>query len=302
MGWPLFILYGTAAVVFGACGRLRSDAVSPFSTIDFTPLQRRGLRSLLSEQKTFPIPAFSYHMIIIDKDVKLDDFESHLLRITMAHLQTATGAALSAGASPTLRDIRVENFQLGANLHRAFMGENRKTGQPEALIRCSFTGAVFLSIHGVTITAEMEEDDLQRREELDQIVENALFKKEILLHRFSSDSVLNVIEDLTVTIEEPSRQRQEIDALASSGGDYVRQITGVVLILTFIAFAAVLVIRHVLQGVRSSATLRTKGPAVGTCQDDDDSLDKGIETLGRTCYLDDDNTSQGSSRSSPVFL
>ena len=300
--WSLLVFCGTSAVGFGARERFRGDAWNPFSTINVAPLERRGLRSLLSEQKTFPIPVFSYHMTIIDRDVKLDDFESHLLRITMAHLQTATGAALSSGASPNLRDIQVNNFQLGANLHRAFMGENADTGEPEALVRCSFTGSVFLSIYGDATKAETEEVEFQQQEELDQIIERALSNKELLLQRFSADSVLNVIENLTVTVQEPNRQRQKIDASPSWGGEYVIQITGLVLVLTFIAFAAALVIRRVLPGARTSVTARAKKRAVGPCQDDDASLGKGIEALGRTCNVDDDNTSQGSSRSSPVFL
>mmetsp|Transcript_3833 Transcript_3833/g.7670 ORF Transcript_3833/g.7670 Transcript_3833/m.7670 type:complete len:329 (+) Transcript_3833:10-996(+) len=302
LAWSLLVLYGTSSVVSGARERLRNGAASPFSTMDVTPLERRSLRSLLREQKTFPIPVFSYHMTIVDRDVKLDDFESHLLRITMAHLQTATGAALSSGTSPTLRDIRVDNFHLGANLHRAFTGENLETGEPEALVRCSFTGSVYLSVYGDATTAETEEDGFQQQEELDQIIEGALSNKDLLLQRFSSDSVLNIIEDLTVSVEEPNRQRQKIDASPSWGSDYVIHITGVVLILTFAAFAAVLAIRRALRVLRSSVTARSKGRAVGPSQDDDASLGKEIEALGRTCNMDDDSTSQGSSRSSPVFL
>eukprot|EP00977_Amphora_coffeiformis_P014120 scaffold3856_cov169-Amphora_coffeaeformis.AAC.6 len=220
LAWSLLVLYCTSSVVSGARERLRNGAASPFSTMDVTPLERRSLRSLLREQKTFPIPVFSYHMTIVDRDVKLDDFESHLLRITMAHLQTATGAALSSGTSSTLRDIRVDNFHLGANLHRAFTGENLETGEPEALVRCSFTGSVYLSVYGDATTAETEEDGFQQQEELDQIIEGALSNKDLLLQRFSSDSVLNIIEDLTVSVEEPNRQRQKIDASPSWGSDY----------------------------------------------------------------------------------
>lgn len=308
----LFTICGTLVAPLRDGERLGLGATRLLSTRHglsvntFPERTRRQSRSLASEERELPVPTFSYRMTIIDKDLELDGFESHLIRITIAHLETALGAALSS--SSTLRDMRVDNLQLGANLHRAFTGENPETGEPEALVRCSFSGSVFLSAHGEARDAvPTVEQEGQQRSEVDQIIEGALSNSDLLFQRFAADANLKVVEELSVNIHGPNHKRHKIDSSPSAHGDSAIQLTGVVLALSFIAFLAVLVIRHALRSLPPSSAASSKSAKRRDsefCADDDTSLDKGIEALGRTTCekLDDDETSQGSSRSSPVFL
>lgn len=262
-------------------------------------------------QKTFPIPFFSYHMTIVDQDVVMDRFESHLVTITTAHLETALQGALST--SQTLRRVRVDDFVLDTrDVHRAFRGENSETGQPEALVRCSFTGSMDLSFHGL-ILPETEEEmgvdtNLQQQREINSIIHKALSNKQLLSHRFSVDSILSVIQDFKVhvsDVNEPKEAVLTLEASSSRGTTdaSISPVTGTTLLFTGAFVLGFLLARRMFH--RRSASFPSckrlddaKHGLDGESHLHDTSSSSGRP--GNTDVLDDD-ASQGSA-SLPVYV
>jgi hypothetical protein len=178
------------------------------------------------------LPRFALRMVIIDKDVNFDEFQSHLTAITTAHLRAALRVA--GHSSAVLQSIRIEDLRLHMTLHRAFSGENRETGEPEAVVTCTFTGEVVMTNHGTSPGRPNEEH------EINQVASAALKQNDILYGRLIADKSMPAIKKFNVHLESVDDQRTVISE--SSHGSTV-SLGGTVLVLCILV-SAVLTVRR----------------------------------------------------------
>ena len=189
--------------------------------------------STTTNSHTFAVPSFSYRMTIVDHDVPLQEFESHLVTITVAHLETALAHSLAS--SSKYDDWRVDYVQVTSQLHQAFLGLDESTGEPQALVHCDFEGTVVLSHHGFSDTATTtttavtaktaHEEETQTtstaavpwldasrlQQDVNNVIQTALMKTDLLYQRFAADSILDIVKDLTVHVkqQQPSHQQEQ---------------------------------------------------------------------------------------------
>lgn len=268
---------------------------------------RSSLRSRqLASTDTFSLPQFSYRMTIIDRDVKMDDFETHLTSITVAHLETALRRALP--------DVTVNDVRVRATVHRAFLGLDTESGQPEALVNCALAGSVVLTQHGLKAPTARSGDETTSvsssswiesgllRDDIHQIVAAAVLDTDLLYQRFSADSILKIIKDLSVHVKQGNvvAQQKPIDESASLSSVPV---TGLLLFSTIVLSLTALVLARTF-GItgckRASGSPDKEGGNLHQERDFDSTLIMEEDDDGEEGGDDDKSTS--SCRSSPVFL
>ena len=279
------------------------------------PPRRHLTGSSSSSSHTFSMPEFSYRMTIIDRDVKLDDFEAHLVSITTAHLETALARTLDQAGNGNLR---VDHVKVTSSFQRAFLGLNSDTGDPEALVNGAFGGSVVVSRHGTTAattrSAPQEPaaawyESSTLRDQIHQIVIEALADTNVLFSRFSADATLEIIKEISVHVVEQGKSRDSHDFQQEKTISKLSPSEHFPL-MALVLFGASIVILLALVGQRFLGISKngrskrarispTKEALESTAIMEDDEEDGHGDDKDR--YYDD-NKSDSSGLSSPVFL
>ena len=240
--WGFFAFF--VVLLAGTC----SGGTPPF--LDVTRSQPSGASTrMLGDgtilKETFPLPQFTYHMVIVDKDVELEGLRTNLVAVTKAHLRAAM---LQAQETMKLfQGIRLEDLRLTMDLHRAFIGENPVSGDPEAVVKCSFTGVVVLTNHDAPVGMSPQERAKLQHREISNVVQVSLEDTKGLLGRLSGDKNLPVVEKFTVHVRQEDEQGSHTKTRSMGA---VLTLVGIFLVST-ILLSVSMVIRRRLTRMKS---------------------------------------------------